>query len=90
MAEPRSFASYFGGIGRALSAPDYRTYGYAQLVSSHGVWIYRMAVGVLIFQLTLLPAWLGFISLIYFVPMIFVGPLAGAIAGRVGHRRARC
>ncbi len=35
---------------------------------------------MLIFQLTHLPAWLGFISVIYILPLIFVGPLSGAIA----------
>ncbi|MDP6429616.1 MAG: MFS transporter [Rhodospirillales bacterium] len=87
MPESRSFASYFGGIGRALSAPDYRTYWYSHVVSSHGVWIYRMAVGVLIFQLTHSPAWLGFIAFVYSVPLMILGPIAGAVGDRFGVRR---
>jgi MFS family permease len=87
MPEPRNFACYFGGIGRALSAPDYRTYWYAHVVSSHGVWIYRMAVGVLIFQMTHSPAWLGFIAFVYSIPLMILGPIAGAIGDRFGVRR---
>ncbi len=78
MNDPSRFASRFGGIGRALSAPDYRTYWYAHVVSSHGVWIYRTAVGVLIFQMTHSPAWLGFIALVYAIPLMILGPIAGA------------
>jgi MFS family permease len=87
MAERKKIAPLFGGIGRALSAPDYRTYWYAHVVSSHGVWIYRMAVGVLIFQLTHSPAWLGFIALVYAIPLMILGPIAGAVGDRFGARR---
>jgi MFS family permease len=87
MNEPSRLASHFGGIGTALAIRDYRIYWLGQAISVQGVWIWRISSGVLIFQLTHSPAWLGFISVIYFVPLIFVGPLAGAIADRVGHRR---
>ena len=81
------FASYFGGISHALSARDYRIYWYAHVFSSHGVWMHRMAVGVLIFQLTDSPAWLGFIRFVYSLPLMLLGPIAGAIADRFGIRR---
>ena len=81
------FASYFGGISHALSARDYRIYWYAHVFSSHGVWMHRMAVGVLIFQLTDSPAWLGFIGFVYSLPLMLLGPIAGAIADRFGIRR---
>lgn len=87
MPSKRGFASYFGGIGTALAIRDYRIYWLGQAISVQGVWIWRISSGVLIFQLTHSPAWLGFISVIYFVPLIFIGPLAGAIADRLGHRR---
>jgi MFS family permease len=86
MASPK-FASYFGGIGRALSVRDYRVYWYSHVFSSHGVWMHRMAVGVLIFQLTGSPAWLGFIGFVYSLPLMVLGPIAGAIADRFGIRR---
>ncbi len=86
MAAGSGFASYFGGIGRALSARDYRIYWYSHVFSSHGVWMHRMAVGVLIFQLTGSPAWLGFIGFLYSLPLMFLGPIAGAVADRMGIR----
>lgn len=85
--QPSKFASYFGGIGRALSARDYRIYWYSHVFSSHGVWMHRMAVGVLIYQLTDSPAWLGFIGFVYSLPLMILGPVAGAIADRFGIRR---
>ena len=81
------FASYFGGISLALSARDYRIYWYGHVFSAHGVWMHRMAVGVLIFQLTDSPAWLGFIGFVYSLPLMILGPIAGAIADRFGIRR---
>lgn len=81
------FASYFGGIGHALSARDYRIYWYAHVFSSHGVWMHRMAVGVLMFRLTDSAAWLGFIGFLYSLPLMILGPIGGAIADRVGIRR---
>lgn len=82
-----SFASLFGGIGRALSARDYRVYWYSHVFSANGVWMHRMAVGVLIFHLTGSPAWLGLIGFLYAVPQMVLGPIAGAIADRAGIRR---
>ena len=81
------FASYLGGIGYALSARDYRIYWYGHVFSSHGVWMHRMAVGVLIYQLTDSPAWLGFIGFVYSLPLMILGPIAGAIADKFGLRR---
>jgi MFS family permease len=81
------FASYFGGIGQVLSVRDYRLYWLGQLVSVQGVWIQRIAAGVLIYDLTLSPGWLGFISFVYTVPLMVLGPFTGAFADRFGHRR---
>ncbi|NQV55844.1 MAG: MFS transporter [Rhodospirillales bacterium] len=79
--------SYFGGFSLALSVRDYRIYWMGQAVSVQGVGIWRISSGVLIYQLTQSPAWLGIISVIYFVPLILLGPVAGAIADRLGYRR---
>jgi MFS family permease len=46
-----------------------------------------MAVGVLIFQMTNSPAWLGFIAFVYAVPLMILGPIAGAVGDRFGARR---
>lgn len=84
---PSKFASYFGGIGHALSVRDYRVYWIGQMISVQGIWIWRVSSGVLIYQLTQSPAWLGTLSLAFFGPLMAVGPIAGAIADSMGHRR---
>ena len=80
-------SKYFGGIGRALSARNYRVYWYGHLLSSNGVWIYIVSSQWLIFHLTESPAWLGAVGFGYLAPLFFIGPLAGAIADRFGQRR---
>ena len=82
-----SFASYFGGIGQALSVRDYRIYWIGQLVSVQGVWMNRIAAGVLMYHITQSSGWLGAVAFVYFVPLVVVGPIAGAFADRIGHRR---
>ena len=81
------FASYFGGVGQALSVRDYRIYWIGQLVSVQGVWMNRIASGVLMYHLTQSSGWLGAVAFVYFVPLVVMGPIAGAYADRLGHRR---
>jgi MFS family permease len=81
------FVSYFGGIGKALSVRDYRIYWIGQLVSVQSVWMNRIASGVLMYHLTQSSGWLGAVAFVYFVPLVVVGPIAGAYADRIGHRR---
>jgi len=81
------FASYFGGVGKALSIRDYRIYWIGQLVSVQSVWMNRIASGVLMYHLTQSSGWLGAVAFVYFVPLVVVGPIAGAYADRIGHRR---
>ena len=81
------FASYFGGVGQALSVRDYRIYWIGQAVSVQGVWMNRIAAGVLMYHLTDSSGWLGIIASVYFLPLIVLGPIAGAYADRIGHRR---
>lgn len=80
--------SHFGGISRSLSNRDYRVYWYGQVMSVQGVWINRVASGLLIFELTNSYSWLGAIAFLHLIPMFLVGPLGGAVADRIGHRTA--
>jgi MFS family permease len=81
------FGRHFGGMGRALSARNYRVYWYGHLFSSNGGWIFLISSQWLIFHLTESPIWLGAIGFAYLAPLFFLGPLAGAISDRYGHRR---
>ena len=87
MSSPRGLIGYLGGIGRALSAPNYRRYWYGHVFSANGVWIYLISSQWLAFHLTQSPAWLGAVGFSYLAPLFVLGPLAGAVADRYGHRR---
>jgi len=87
MESSKGLISYLGGIGRALSAPNYRRYWYGHLFSSNGVWIYLISSQWLAFHLTKSPAWLGAVGFAYLAPLFVLGPLAGAVSDRIGHRR---
>jgi len=55
------------------------------LVSNMGTWMQNVASGWLVLQLTNSPLWLGLLGLSFALPMVFLPPLAGAVADRV-HR----
>lgn len=75
-----------GGIGRALSLPDFRIYSIGNLVSLLGSWMHRMALGWLTWETTQSPAWLGSIAFCAMVPPMILGPISGTIADRIGSR----
>ena len=87
MMNSRGLIGYLGGIGRALSATNYRRYWYGHVFSANGVWIYLISSQWLAFHLTQSPAWLGAVGFSYLAPLFVLGPLAGAVADRCGHRR---
>lgn len=74
----------FGGAGRALSHRYYRRYWLGLLVATIGIWAYRVAMGWLVWELTKSPIWLGLIAVTEMVPIIIVGPIAGAYVDRKG------
>jgi MFS family permease len=87
MSEPSKLLSHFGGIDRALSTKSYRTYWTGQVVMVQGFWIYKIASGSLMWDLTESSAWLGALGSAYLLPIFFLGPFGGAVADRYGYRR---
>ncbi len=81
------FTLLFGGIGKALSNRPFRRYWTANAVSTIGRWIYRTAVGWLVWELTRDPKWLGIIAFADLFPMVVLSIVAGAISDRVGYVR---
>ncbi|MHA2621556.1 MAG: MFS transporter [bacterium JZ-2024 1] len=71
----------------ALSAPDFRRYWTAQLLSLTGTWMQSAAQAWLVLQLTKSPFALGLIGTLQFAPMLFFSLLAGALIDRVPKRR---
>jgi len=75
-----------GGIARAFSSRNFRLFWYGHFAFILGVWINRLAVGWITWELTQSATWLGIVGAAAMIPMIFLGPLAGATADRYGHR----
>ena len=77
----------FAQIGRAMGHRNYRVYVYGHAVNLIGLWIQRVAVGWLTWELTGSAAWLGIIALADMAPAILFAPIGGAIADRMDRKR---
>jgi MFS family permease len=74
-----------GGLGKVVLAfthRNYRIYAGGNAVSLIGVWMQRVAVGWLAWTLTHSGTWLGVVSMAEFFPVVFLSPIAGALADR--------
>jgi predicted MFS family arabinose efflux permease len=74
-----------GGLGnsaRALGHRNYRVYISGNAISLIGTWMQRVSSGWLAWTLTHSGTWLGLISLAEFMPVLFLGPIAGVMADR--------
>lgn len=71
----------------ALTAPDFRRYWIAQLLSFTGTWMQVAAQAWLVLELTDSPFALGIIGSLQFAPMLFFSVLAGALVDRFPKRR---
>ncbi len=76
-----------GGISRALSHREYRFYVSGHIVHVMGWWGNRIGLGWLAWELTRSPSFLGIIAFASLIPVMIIGPFAGALADRHGHRR---
>jgi len=72
----------FGRALRVLSVRAYRLFTIGNAVALVGVWIQRIAVGWLAWQLTHSGFWLGLCAAGDLVPSVLVSPFAGALADR--------
>lgn len=80
MAAERKSAN---SIALALRNPQFRLYTFGGTPSLLGTWIQRVAVGWLAWELTHMNTWVGAIALADMLPMVFIGPVAGAMADRL-------
>ncbi len=76
-----------GSLRKLFSNRNYTLYTSANGASLIGLWIQRLAIGWLTWQLTGSAFWLGVIAFADLCPTIVIGPLAGALADR--HSRLR-
>jgi MFS family permease len=73
----------FGALGRALSHRDSRIFFGGSMVAWTGLWMQRIAVSWLAWELTGSAFWVGVVAFCDLAPAVFASPLAGAVADRV-------
>ena len=73
---------------RTLRIVNFRNYTAGNFASQAGMWVQRIAVQWLTWQLTHSPTWLGIIAFADFFPNVLMAPLAGALADRMDRLRA--
>lgn len=66
----------------AFANPMFRRYTLGSLLSLVGTWIQRVAVGWLAWELTKSHAWVGIVAMADMLPVVFLAPVAGALADR--------
>ena len=67
----------------ALSERNYRTFSVGNILSHNGTWAQRTAVLWFTWEMTRSGFWLGLITVAELLPVLIIGPVAGAIADRV-------
>jgi len=64
------------------TAPGYRWYLLGQVADTIGVWMQRLAIGWLVWELTHSAGWLGVITFLKYAPTILLGLIGGWLADR--------
>ncbi len=72
----------------ALSNRNYLIYFSGNTVSLHGLWVYRVALGWLAWELTGSEFWVGAVAFTQFAPAVLFGPVFGVLADRFDRRAA--
>jgi MFS family permease len=69
-------------IALLLRNPNFGIYSAGSAVSLTGMWMERIAIGWLTWQLTESGFWLGVVAFADFFPVVLIAPVAGAVADR--------
>jgi MFS family permease len=69
-------------VALPLRNPNFAIYSAGSGVSLIGMWMQRIAIGWLTWELTKSGLWLGIVAFADFFPVLLVGPFAGAVADR--------
>ncbi len=77
----------FGALTRALSHRDARIFFGASLTAWTGLWMHRIAVMWLAWELTRSAFWVGLVAFCDLAPAVVFSPIAGAVADRMNRVR---
>jgi MFS family permease len=72
----------------ALSFRDFRIYLIGNVFALNGLWMQRLTIGWLAWELTGSASFVGLVAFINFAPTIVVGPFFGVLVDRIRIRRA--
>lgn len=76
-----------GNLGRALAQRNARIFFAGSLIAWTGLWMQRIAVAWLAWELTGSAFWVGMVAFCDLAPAVVVSPFAGAVADRVDRLR---
>jgi MFS family permease len=83
----KSYLFDFSGLKQAFAIRNFALYTAGNTMSLIGMWVQRLAVGWLMWELTESGAWLGAIAIAEFLPIILLTPLGGVVADRFDRLR---
>ncbi len=75
------------GMLRALRHRNYRLFWTGNFISNLGTWMYQVALGWLVLELTNSPLWLGVVGFCQYAPALIFSLPAGVLADRVNRRK---
>jgi len=67
----------------SFQSKEFQKYTAGNFFAMNGLWINRVIIGWLGWELTNLASWVGFLSFLLFAPTIFAGPIFGVIVDRI-------
>tara|TARA_Y100000590_G_scaffold464719_1_gene634865 strand:+ start:6096 stop:7313 length:1218 start_codon:yes stop_codon:yes gene_type:complete len=71
----------------SLSSKEFQKYTAGNFFAMNGVWINRVIIGWLGWELTNMASWVGFLSFLLFAPTIIAGPFFGVLIDRIDLKR---
>lgn len=77
----------FGALARALSHREARIFFSASLISWTGLWVHRLAIAWLTWEMTKSAFWVGMVAFCDLAPAVVFSPIAGAVADRADRIR---
>lgn len=76
----------FGAIEQVMRHRSFRIYLIGHIPNVIGVWVVRVAIGWLAWQLTGSAFWLGAVAAADALPVVLIGPIGGVMADRLDRR----
>ncbi|MBU92745.1 MAG: hypothetical protein CML88_04370, partial [Rhodobiaceae bacterium] len=71
----------------SLKSGEFKKYTAGNFFAMNGIWINRVIIGWLAWELTNLATWVGFLSFLLFAPTIIAGPFFGVVIDRVNIKK---